>query len=122
LNEPVLTIWDVPVLEPDWPERLERRSRLSGPIVAIMGFADRTSVAQAKTRGAIACLELPYNVDDLLDVIDRAARSLPLERWPTPARIELPHRLPPRSRRRKVERETPAAVPWSDRDRKPTIP
>jgi hypothetical protein len=121
VNEPVLTIWDVPMLEPDWPDRLERRARLHGPIIALIGFADRTSVALAKARGAIACLELPYNVDDLLDVMDRAARSLPPERWPTPARVEPPHRLPPRPRQRKVDREAPAAVPWSDRDRKPPI-
>jgi len=120
-NEPVLTIWDVPVLEPDWAERLERRSRSSGPVIALLGFADRTTVALAKTRGAIACLELPYNVDDLLDIIDRTARSLPAERWPMPARVEPPHQLPPRPRRPRGRQETPAAVPWSDRDRKPTI-
>jgi hypothetical protein len=121
-TEPVLTIWDVPVLEPDWTDRLERRSRSSGPVIALCGFADRTTVARAKSRGAIACLELPYNIDDLLDVIDRAAGSLPIERWPVPARVELPHRLPPRPRRRRDPRETPAvAPPWSDRDRKPTI-
>jgi hypothetical protein len=121
-TEPVLTIWDVPVLEPDWSDRLERRSLSSGPVIALCGFADRTIVARAKSRGAIACLELPYNVDDLLDLIDRAARSLPIERWPAPARVELPHRLPPRPRRRRDPRETPAvAPPWSDRDRTPTI-
>jgi hypothetical protein len=116
-NEPVLTIWDVPVLEPDWAERLERRSRSSGPVIALVGFADRATVTLAKARGAIACLELPYNVDDLLDVVDRATRSLPPEKWPVPGRAESPHRLPPRPRRRSVARQTPTATPWSDRDR-----
>jgi hypothetical protein len=121
-GERVLTIWDVPVLEPEWPDRLERRARLSGPVITLIGFADRASVALARARGAIACLELPYNVDDLLDVIHRSTRSLPVEKWPMPARIEMPHRLPPRPRRRNAERDTPTAVPWSDHDRKPTIP
>jgi hypothetical protein len=119
--EPVLTIWDVPVLEPDWAERLERRARLCGPVIALFGFPDRTTVSLAKARGAIACLELPYNVDDLLDVIDRAGRSIPIESWPVAARAEPPHRLPPRPRGRKSKRDTPEVMPWSDRDAKPTI-
>ena len=114
--ERTLTIWDVPVLEPDWSQRLERRSRTNGPVIALFGFADRETVTLAKASGAIACLELPYNVDDLIDVIDRAARSLSTERWPIPVRVEQPHRLPPPPRRRKDRQERPAAaVPWSDR-------
>jgi hypothetical protein len=67
----VLTIWEVPVLEPDWSERLARRALLAGPVIALIGFADRTTVTQAKAAGAVACLDLPSRVDDLLDVIDR---------------------------------------------------
>ena len=100
--ERTLTIWDVPLLEPDWSQRLERRSRSNGPVIALFGFADRETVTLAKACGAIACLELPYNVDDLIDVIDRAARSLSPERWPIPVRVEQPHRLPPPPRRRKA--------------------
>jgi hypothetical protein len=121
--ERALTIWDVPVLEPDWAERLERRTRLTGPVIALCGFADRDVVVTAKARGAVACLELPYDVDDLIDVIDRAGRSIPADSWPKRVRVELPHRLPPHPRRRKQQHQdiTTAAVPWSDRDRKPTM-
>jgi CheY-like chemotaxis protein len=120
--EPTLTVWDVPVLEPDWSQRLERRARATGPVIALLGFADRESVTLAKASGAVACLELPFNVDDLIDVIDRAAPALSLERVPAPARVEQPHRLPPPPRGRKQRQEHPAAaVPWSDRDGKPRL-
>ena len=33
-----LTIWDVPVLEPDWSQRLERRTRSTGPVIRALGF------------------------------------------------------------------------------------
>ena len=95
-RERVLTIWDVPVLEPGWCERLQRYAQATGPVIALFGFADRTTVAQARANGAAACLELPYNVDDLLYAIDRTARSVPPASWPLPARVELPHLLPPR--------------------------
>ena len=104
-DERVLTVWDVPILEPDWSQRLEQRSRSNGPVIALVGFADRETVTLAKTNGAIACLELPYNVEDLIDVIDRAARSLSIERWPIPVRVEQPHQLPPPPRRRKGQAE-----------------
>jgi hypothetical protein len=120
--ERALTIWDVPVLEPDWAERLELRTRSTGPVIALFGFADREVVATAKARGAVACLELPYDVDDLIDVVDRAGRSIPIDKWPVHVRVEPPHRLPPRPRRRKQQQDTATAeVPWSDHDRKPTI-
>ncbi len=120
--ERALTIWDVPVLEPDWAERLERRTRLTGPVIALCGFADRDVVVTAKARGAVACLELPYDVDDLIDVVDRVGRSIPADIWPKHVRVELPHRLPPHPRRRKQQQDTSTgAVPWSDRDRKPTM-
>ena len=67
----------MPLLEPDWSQRLERRSRATGPVIALFGFADRETVTLAKACGAIACLELPYDVDDLIDVIDRAAERSP---------------------------------------------
>jgi hypothetical protein len=120
--ERALTIWDVPVLEPDWAERLEQRARSTGPVIALFGFADREVVATAKTRGAVACLELPYDVDDLINVVDRVGRSIPADKWPVRLRAEPPHRLPPRPRRRTRQQDTAtAAVPWSDRGRKPTI-
>jgi len=120
--ERVLTIWEVPVLEPSWPERLERRSLATGPVIALFSFADRMIVARARALGAVACLELPCNVDDLLDVIDRNTRSMPEESWPVPGRLEPPHVLPPRPRRRSRPQETPKGTPpWSVPQRRPTI-
>lgn len=69
-----LTVWDVPVLEPRWEERLERRSRM-GPVLALLGFADRAAVTHAREAGASACLDLPCAMDDLVDAVDRMARE-----------------------------------------------
>jgi hypothetical protein len=99
-TERVLTIWEVPVLEQGWPERLDRRVLATGPVIGLMGFADRSTVTLAKAKGACACLELPCDCDDLLDVIARVTRSIPLEKWALPLRAEPPHNLPPRPRRR----------------------
>ena len=72
----------------------------------------------AKAHGAVACLELPYNVDDLIDILDRTTRLLSINRVPVPARTEQPHRLPPPPRRRQGRRADPA---WSDRAEKPKV-
>jgi CheY-like chemotaxis protein len=85
---PRLTVWDVPVLEPSWEERLERRGRL-GPVLALLGFADRSAVTQARNAGAAACLDLPCAMDDLIDALDRLAR---LAARP---RAQLAHPTPP---------------------------
>jgi len=66
----IAAVWDVPVLEPDWPDRLARRSQAS-PVVALLGFADRATVRRARESGASACLDLPCEVDDLLIALDR---------------------------------------------------
>ena len=65
-------VWDVPVLETDWTRGLARRARL-GPVVALIGFADRALVRQARAHGASACLELPCDPADLIWVLDRLA-------------------------------------------------
>jgi hypothetical protein len=120
-SETILTIWDVP-LSDDWSERLERHALSVGPVVALMGFADRTAVALARSRGAFACLELPLNLDDLIDAIDRFSRSLPLEPPGPPARAEPAHLLPPRPRRRAHDQAIhPAESPWPPPGRPPTI-
>jgi hypothetical protein len=117
-----LTIWDVPLLEPDWSQRLARRAHASGPVIALVGFPDRQIVTVAKASGAFACLELPFNVDDLIDVIDRATRTFSPDRSSVPTRVEQPHHLPPPPRRRRQQRELPAAsAPWSDRQGKPRV-
>ena len=106
-GETLLTVWDVPVLE-EWTERLEAacataRARSS----RLMGFPDRNTVALAKSKGAIACLELPLNLDDLVDVIDRFAHS-PRPRHPRPRRPgRTPPLLPPRPRRRLADAGSP---------------
>ena len=83
-----LTVWDVPVLEARWEERLERRSR-QGPVLALLGFADRASVALARAAGAAACLDLPCAMEDLIDALDRLARD------PARPRVEAAHATPP---------------------------
>jgi hypothetical protein len=106
-GETLLTVWDVPVLE-EWSERLKRHARNTGPVVALMGFPDRSMVALAKSNGAIACLELPLNLDDLIDVIERIAHSLARDPRPALPRAEPPHSLPPRPRRQLADRRIPA--------------
>jgi hypothetical protein len=116
-TERVLTIWEIPVLEPSWPERLDRRARATGPVIGLMGFAERSTVTLARANGASACLELPCDSDDLLDVIDRVTRSISLDQWPLPPRAEPPHVLPPRSRRRASAPTNSCAAEaslWSD--------
>jgi hypothetical protein len=80
----VATAWDVPVLEPDWPTRLANLAR-SAPVVALLGFADRSTVTLARQNGASACLDLPCDVPDLLDALDRI----------TAARLDPAHEVPP---------------------------
>jgi hypothetical protein len=125
-SERILTIWELPVLEPGWAERLENRSKRTGPVIALAGFADRATVASAKARGAIACLDLPCDFEDLLDVIDRKASRFPLDSWPLPIRVEPPHVLPPPPRRRSLQQAASSSgmrpTPWSDRGPLPRIP
>jgi len=79
-----VAIWDVPVLETDWSRGMARRAS-AGPVVALLGFADRVTVAQARAHGASACLELPVDLADLIFVLDRLAAL----------RVEPAHELPP---------------------------
>ncbi|SIO09206.1 hypothetical protein SAMN05444166_2401 [Singulisphaera sp. GP187] len=80
-----LAIWDVPVLEPDWGRTLARRAQV-GTVVALIGLADRGLVGQARAQGASACLELPCDPADLIDVLDRLGSS---------ARSDRTHEVPP---------------------------
>jgi hypothetical protein len=92
---PVVTVWDIPVLEAGWPDLVEHRSRL-GPVIALLGFADRATVGLARARGAAACLDLPFNVRDLIDVIDRVSQPMLTAREPRDhGRFESPHAVPP---------------------------
>ncbi len=82
-----LTVWDVPTLEPRWEERLGDRCR-AGPVLALLGFADRAIVSQARRAGAAACLDLPCALDDLIDALDRMAKA------PARPRAEPAHATP----------------------------
>lgn len=115
-TERVLTIWEIPVLEPGWAERLEWRVLRTGPLIALAGFADREIVGRARAGGAATCLELPCDLDDLIDAIERVVRSNDPETWPVPPRAEPAHALPPRSHRHAHRRGNLAApTPSSDR-------
>lgn len=78
-------VWDVPMLDPRWPDRMAARAR-SASVVALLGFADREAVALARRAGAVACLDWPCDLDDLAYVLDRVAAS---------PRAEAGHALPP---------------------------
>ncbi len=91
----VLTLWDVPVLEPDWTTWLEERAKLS-PVLALLGFADRATVSQARASGAEACLDLPVDVNDLVHVIERLNRKVRSDAASkVEGRIEPAHTVPP---------------------------
>jgi hypothetical protein len=120
-GERVLTIWEVPVLEPGWDRRLEWRAQQTGPVIALAGFADRSVVTRAKQAGAVACLELPCELDDLIDVVDRIVGLTPPDSWPIPARVEAPHRLPPPRRNPRRHRLLVAPATWPDDGAAPTI-
>jgi hypothetical protein len=121
-TERVLTIWEMPVLEPGWAQRLEWRARRAGPVIGLAGFADRAIVARARGAGAVACLELPCDLDDLVDAVDRVVSSTPLDAWPIPPRIEPAHILPPPRRNTRRHVSMVAASPWPERGPLPTIP
>ena len=63
-------VWDVPCLEPDWTDRLAAVAQRRG-VVALIALADRELVGNARRHGAIACLDLPCDPDDLVYVMDR---------------------------------------------------
>jgi hypothetical protein len=88
---PLVRIWDVPVLEPQWPGQLSELNR-AGPVIALLGFADRAAVKLARDHGAAATLDVPFSLDDLFHVLDRIVRSL---NAPGAIRVERGHRVPP---------------------------
>jgi CheY-like chemotaxis protein len=123
----VLTLWDIPVLEPDWPGYLKERTRI-GPVIALLGFADRATVGQARASGAAACLDLPVDVNDLVHVIKRVNRNLRSDSSSkTEPRIEPAHALPPppvsRAKRGRAAIRRRAARPplWSEDESASTI-
>ena len=93
----VVAVWDVPVLEPEWPARLASLAK-SSPVVALLGFADRSTVSLARRHGASVCLDLPCDIADLLGALDRLATVRPRE----PA-----HDVPPAPMGKKTSRIEP---------------
>ena len=80
-------VWDVPILEPTWATRLGARAN-AGPTIAAIGFLDRATRAQARQAGAVACLDLPAELADLVRAVDRATGS---RRDPAHAAIPRPN-------------------------------
>ena len=84
----MVTLWDVPVLEPGWPGRLTARAATS-PLVASIGFLDRATRDLARAAGASACLDMPADLADLMLAVDRVAgirRDSPHPNPPAPMR------------------------------------
>ena len=89
----IVTILDVPLLESSWESQLETASRL-GPVIALLGFADRAIVGKARSLGARACLELPFDRDDLGHALRRCLEECRVGRSSRAAGFEPAHRLP----------------------------
>jgi hypothetical protein len=119
--ERVLTVWEMPVLEPGWPQRLEWRVHRTGPVIGLAGFADRAIVARARAAGAVACLELPCELDDLIDAVDRTVSLTPTGSWPVPAGLEPGHVVPPPRRNARRRGGLVAVSHWPDRGPLPRI-
>ncbi|MDX2037597.1 MAG: hypothetical protein SFX72_13170 [Isosphaeraceae bacterium] len=86
MNADVL-IWNAPVLEPDWRSTLSRMASATR-VIAVIGLASRDLVEEALEAGATACLDAPFDADDLIWLVDRAATGRGA------ARIDRGHALP----------------------------
>jgi hypothetical protein len=101
-----LAVWDVPVLDPDWPRTLARRA-YRGAVVVVLGFATRELVGQARAHGASACLELPFDLLDLGHVLDRVM---------TP-RGDIGHAVPPSPASLHPRLTDSSGIPGKNQDR-----
>lgn len=90
---PTVTVIDVPLLEPAWESRIEQAAGW-GPVIALLGFPDRTTVDSARRFGAWACLELPFDRDDLGYALRRCLKELQSGKRATLVGFEPGHRLP----------------------------
>jgi hypothetical protein len=75
-----ISLIDVPLLEPSWESKIAWASRWGG-VIALLGFADRAVVETARRHGARACLELPFDRDDLVYLLDRCFREPSATPW-----------------------------------------
>lgn len=104
-------IWDVPVLELDWPRALARRARL-GAVVVLCPFASRALVSQARAQGATACLDLPYDLGDLGHVLARVTAPLGEPAHVVPPRpVSARRRAPATARKNHDPDQPPVAGP-----------
>jgi hypothetical protein len=72
-------LWDTPTLEPGWSDELARQSA-GRRVVCMLAFADRTTVREARRRGASACLDWPCDPADLAWVLAQALERPTVQR------------------------------------------
>lgn len=63
-----LIIWDVPILSDRWLSQLRIQARRR-PVLTLLAMSNRDTTEQAKQAGAVACLDLPFDADDLADLL-----------------------------------------------------
>ncbi len=105
-RERSVILWDVPVLEPGWPDLLGQLAD-SHRVVALLGLADRETVALARSRGAEACLGLPGDLLWLIPTLERLVGSeIPTEsdlRGVVRLRCDRPTRRQPSTHLRRID-------------------
>lgn len=84
-----LVIWDAPLLNDRWETELKAQAHRR-PVIALLGMTTRDLTARAKVAGAVACLDLPFETDDLTDLIfehvpKRTTGSVPARNQPASA-------------------------------------
>jgi DNA-binding NtrC family response regulator len=88
-------------------------------VIVLTGFATRETVATAKSSGAFACLDLPCDLEDLLDLVERVADS-----GHSHIRFDHSHELPPPARARediKAPQRNVHTAAWPETERSSTI-
>lgn len=63
-----LMVWDVPTLNPRWEAELKAWGGRR-PVLALLAMASRDLTARARAAGACACLDLPFELNDLHDLV-----------------------------------------------------
>ena len=88
-----ITVIDVPLLESGWEAGIERAAHW-GPVIALFGFPSRSNVETARRLGAWACLDLPFDREDLAYTLRRCLRGVEAGRAAGLAGFEPGHQLP----------------------------